>query len=264
MSEPSRRIFLKTLAAGVTLSLVDFRLQGQDAGQQTPLARLTCPILMYHYISTAPEDADRTLLDLTVPPEQFEQHLDVILEEGYQSITMDQLYEGMHHNFALPEKPVVLTFDDGYWDAAAHATPLMRSRGMVGTFYIVSEFMETSIYLKWGDAAAMQNSGMEIGCHSATHPDLSRLSYDEQFQELESSTLAIENALGRRPTTFCYPFGRHNLNTRLILRDMGYKTAVTTSDATVQYADNRFRMGRVRVRNRTTLDQLRWLLNRAV
>jgi len=263
MSQFTRRQFMQMLAIGGTSLAVSSTLPtfAQDE-QPQPLRSLLCPILMYHYISSAPEDAGATLRDLTVPPEQFATHLDFIRESGFTTITMRQLWQGMMGEIVLPEKPIVLTFDDGYWDAFAHATPLMLERGMTGTVFVVSSFMDQPGYLTWGQAQQMHNSGIEIGCHSATHPDLSRADQATQVEEIVSSTQAIESVLGSRPVSFCYPFGRQNRITRLTLQDQGYHTAVTTSDGTIHYANNPYRMRRVRIRNRTTLSSLEWLINR--
>lgn len=256
-SHITRRRFIKGLAAGMALSAL-------PVVAQEPADYVVCPILMYHYISTAPDNANSTLVDLTVPPDLFAQHLDTILELGFTTITMRQLWAGLSGVAPLPEKPLVLTFDDGYWDAHAHAAPLMLSRGMTGTVFVVSRFVGQASYLQWGDARALNAAGIEIGCHTATHANLSLFGRDVQEAEIKEATEAIEANIGVRPTSFCYPFGRLNNLTPRILEEYGYHTAVTTSDAVVQYHSNPYRMGRVRVRNRTSVNSLFWLINRQI
>lgn len=255
----SRREMLKLLA-GASAS-VFFAGTSQAA---TPRNSIYCPIVMYHYISAAPADANATLRDLTVPPDKFAPHLDALKQAGFNTVTMQELYSAWQGEIDLPSKPLVLSFDDGYWDAYAHATPLLLERGMRGTFYLVSNFMEQGGYLTWGQAAEMRNAGMEIGNHSASHPDLSLQSREQQRAEIEQSTFAIEQTLGFRPVTFCYPFGRQNRLTRLLLQEFGYQTAVTTADGTIAYRANPYQMRRVRVRNSTTPEVLLWMVNRQV
>ncbi len=256
----TRRDFIKIMTTGATLLSVP-PLLAQEPLVPTPRASVKCPILMYHYISSAPEDADYVLRDLTVPPEQFAEQLDYLRDNGFTTITMTQLWAGME-GAPLPEKPIVLTFDDGYWDAHAHATPLLLERGMVGTFYICSGFMGQPSYMRWEDAAQIQGAGMEIGGHSATHANLSVLGRAELEVEIKESTALIEQTLGLRPVSFCYPFGYHNTFVTTILREAGYQTAVTTSDALTHYRNNPYRMGRVRIRNRHTIESFAWLVNR--
>ncbi|MEL6308558.1 MAG: polysaccharide deacetylase family protein [Chloroflexota bacterium] len=254
----SRRTFLKmigasTLALGIAPTMV--KAQGE------PLRGLICPIMMYHYISATPEDAPRTLRDLTVLPENFVQQLDSIRERGYTTITMRDMWAGMQGTIPLPEKPIVLTFDDGYWDAFAHAAPALLERGMTGTFYLVSSFMEQPGYLTWEQARIMHSQGLEIGGHSATHGDMSRQTRETQEEEIISSTSAIEAQIGVRPVSFCYPFGRQTYITREILTEQGYQTAVTTAYATYHTPRTPYRLGRVRIRHTTTLTQFSAILD---
>ncbi len=221
-----------------------------------------CPIMMYHHISPPPETTNQHLIDNAVPPEAFAQHLDYVQQAGFTSITMRNLWAGMMGATALPEKPIVFTFDDGYWSAYAHAAPLLLQRGMTGTVYIITGMADQPSYLTWGQIRELHASGIEIGNHSVIHGDMSRQPKNQQRSEIEQSTLSIEAAIGVRPTAFAYPFGRQNAITRNLLKDYGYTTAVTTMDSTLHYASNPYYMGRVRVRNSTTLEALPWLMNR--
>lgn len=221
-----------------------------------------CPILMYHYISYPPEGANAVLTDLTVTPELFSEHLAFLQETGFTSITLAELWAGLAEGAALPEKPIVITFDDGYDNAYDAALGRLLERGMVGTFFLVSSFMEQPGYLTWGQAAEMKNAGMEIGNHSATHPNLTSMGYDGQFAEIDGAAAAIAAALGERPKFFCYPLGKYNATTLRVLKDTGHLAAVTTSDGTLQHSVNPFRMSRVRVRHTTSVSSLEWLVNR--
>ena len=256
----TRRRFL-VLSAGFTAGI----LPGQHLLAQSGTYRqIYCPILMYHYISYAPENADSVLRDLTVTPELFSQHVAFLQENGFTSITMAQLWAGLTDGVELPEKPVIFSFDDGYADAYAHATPRLLERGMVGTFFLISNNMDQPGYLTWGQAVEMRNAGMEIGNHSASHPNLSALGYDEQFAEIDGAAQRIGEVLGARPQFFCYPLGRYNGQTVRALKESGHIAAVTTSDGTLKWTADPFRMSRIRVRNTTEVASLDWLVNRYV
>jgi len=257
----TRRQFLKTAAA----------MAGGLWMTQQASAQITngvfCPTLMYHYVSYPPDDADRVLRDLIVTPEDFSTHLDRLLELGFTAITMKQLWAhliGETDPETFPEKPVILTFDDGYIDAYQHAFPRLLERGMVGTFFIVKNFMEQPGYLSWGMAGEMKNAGMEIGNHSVSHPNLSSLGYDAQRAEIEDAANTITEVLGEHPRFFCYPLGRFNATTRQILRETGHHAAVTTSDGTLKWYADPYRMSRIRIRNTTTPAQLEWAVNRRI
>jgi peptidoglycan/xylan/chitin deacetylase (PgdA/CDA1 family) len=256
----SRRQFLAAAATG-SLGLL---ANSQTLAASLTFRRINCPILMYHYISYAPEDADNVLRDLTVTPELFSEHLAFLQENGFTSVTMAQLWAALSEGAELPEKPIIFTFDDGYIDAYQHAMPRLLERGMTGLFYIVKNFMDQPGYLSWGQVVEMRNAGMEIGNHTSSHPNLSSLDYNAQFDEIDGAAAAIGEVLGARPPFFCYPLGRYNASTIQVLKDTGHITATTTSDGTLKYSTDPFRMSRLRIRNTTTVSTLGWLVNRVV
>src|SRR5262245_45871507 len=96
------------------------------------------PILMYHYISASPSATDRIRYGLSVPPEMFEAQLRLLSNHGYNTITLRELYEYLAIGTALPDNPIVLTFDDGYVDNYTNAFPLLQKYGMRGTFFILT------------------------------------------------------------------------------------------------------------------------------
>jgi peptidoglycan/xylan/chitin deacetylase (PgdA/CDA1 family) len=256
----SRRRFLMAVAAfGKNL------LEGGRAlAQSITLRRVYCPILMYHYIDYPPADADALRQDLTVTPELFAEHLTALQSSGYTTITMAQLWGALSKGDKLPPKPVILSFDDGYDNAHQYAFPRLAERGMVGTFFIVENFMGQTGYLTWEQVREMQQGGMEIGNHSTTHPDMSKLDYAAQLNEAEQAAAAIAEQLGARPKFFCYPFGKYNADTIRVVRETGHLAAVTTADGTLKYTPKRYEMPRVRVRNTTGAASLVWLLDRFV
>src|SRR5688500_5862989 len=109
----SRRQFM-TATAALGASLI----AGRSAlAQSVTFRRIYCPILMYHYVSHPPADADAIRLDLTVTPELFAEHLNNLKLAGYSTITMAQLWSALTVGTELPDRPILLTFDDGYADA---------------------------------------------------------------------------------------------------------------------------------------------------
>lgn len=239
-------------------------LAGRPKHLPAASARLCCPILMYHYVSEVPAGADALRRDLTVTPARFAEHLDYLAGGGFTAVTLAYLASALRGEVALPAKPIVLTFDDGYDDAFANAYPALAERGMTGVFFVVSGFMEQAGYLSWAQAAEMKQSGMEIGSHSATHLNLTNLGHDALMAEIDGAAVAIEEALGERPASFCYPLGRYNTDVVNAVRETGHLAAVTTADGTLHSAASLYRLRRVRVRGRTSANGLAWLVNRQV
>jgi peptidoglycan/xylan/chitin deacetylase (PgdA/CDA1 family) len=248
----SRRQFLQwSLVGAASMPLAGVAAQGI----------IRCPIVMYHSIGTPPPEAGATRRDLTLATEQFAAQLDTLLALGATTITMRQFWAGLSGAAALPPKPIALTFDDGYADAYSNALPLLQQRGMVGTVYLVSSYMEAPGFLTWGQAAEMQAAGHEMGCHSATHPDFSRLGENAQRQEITTATEALQNTLGIRPTSFCYPHGRYSRVTPRLLAEAGFTHATTTQHSVVHRTSSAYALGRIRIRSTTSVATFRAAVN---
>ena len=135
---------------------------------------LTVPILMYHYASQPPPDADVYRRDLSVSPVQFESHLKYLADNGYRTITLDDLLYALAHGRELPARPVILTFDDGYADNYTNAFPLLEKYDMMAHFFVISDFVnqERPGYMTWPQIEEMAAAGQRFGSHSRDHPSL--------------------------------------------------------------------------------------------
>lgn len=213
------------------------------------------PILMYHYISTPPADADRIRIDLSVPPPAFEQHLKYLKDNGYTTISLGDLYDALAGGPPLPAKPVILTFDDGYRDAYENALPLLKKYGMRGTFFIVTDFIHAGYpaYLTWPMVQAMHDAGMSIENHTRSHADLRRRADDFLVWQILGGIESIQAYTGRRPQFFCYPGGFFDDNTVRVLQSANVLAAVTTQYGKTHSLGDSLTWSRVRVRGEGTL-----------
>lgn len=188
------------------------------------------PILMYHHIRDA-DQAGSLESGLSVPPDAFAQHLDVLARAGYTTLRMDEALACLRGATGCPTRPVALTFDDGYQNAYTAALPLLQQRGFVATFYIVSDFVGQPGYLTWEQLKALHAAGMEIGAHTVSHADLTTIDADAARYEIAESKKRIGALVGTEVTSFCYPAGRNTPATRALVREAGFASAVTTDPA---------------------------------
>ncbi len=204
---------------------------------------------MYHYISTPPEDADAIRLDLSVPAETLEEHLRYLGEEGYTSVTLRDLSLALQIGYPLPAKPIILTFDDGYRDAYTNAFPLLRRYGFVGTFFLITGFVDDQRreYLTWQQVSEMDAAGMDMQAHGHTHPDLRSRTVDYLVWQVLGAKQAIEARTGKPVRFFCYPSGKHDQLVIYVLRSAHYWGAVTVDPGVEHRSDRMFELGRVRV-----------------
>jgi peptidoglycan/xylan/chitin deacetylase (PgdA/CDA1 family) len=223
---------------------------------------LRLPILMYHYVSRPPTDADAYRRDLSVSPEQFREHLAYLKDAGYSAVTLDDLLYALAQGRALPPKPVVLTFDDGYRDNYENAFPALREAGFTATFFIITDFVteQRPEYMNWGQIEAMAAAGQQFGSHSRNHPNLAGQSIDYLVWQALGSKEAIEARLGQTPRWVAYPSGKYDPETIAVFRSAGFWGGVTIQQGTEHTLDGIFNLKRIRVRGSHTPADLARLL----
>lgn len=225
----------------------------------TPIAlpdQVQVPILMYHYVSQLPPNSDSYRRDLTVSPERFEAQLRYLAEAGYHTITLTDLYLYFTQGYPLPDRPVVLTFDDGYSDAYETVFPLLLDYGFTGTFFVLATppHFESPGYITWAQMKEMSDAGMDIQAHGRDHVDLRNRSYEYLTYQIVGIQEAIYYHTGRLPRFFCYPSGRYDADVIAVLKSAGYWGAVTTQWGQTLTRDGFFEMPRIRIRGYDTLE----------
>lgn len=227
------------------------------------LRQVRVPILMYHYISTPPPDADVYRQDLSVAPKMFAAHLDYLHDQGYTTFPLKDLLSYLATGQPeLPAKPIILTFDDGYEDNFANAFPALKARDMMGTFFIITDFatQEREGYATWDQIAQMAAAGMEIGSHSRDHPNLAGKDLDYLVWQALGSQETIEAHTGAHPHILAYPGGTYDKLVIDVFRSANYWGAVTTEQGDTHRSDRPFELKRIRVRNTTDVQGLEDLL----
>jgi peptidoglycan/xylan/chitin deacetylase (PgdA/CDA1 family)/Flp pilus assembly protein TadD len=211
----------------------------QSPPKRSQINKVHMPILNYH--SVLAEQGN----ELRMPPDQFEEQMQYLSEHGYRTITPDQLFDALFNQGTLPEKPVLITFDDGYADNYANAFSIMKKYNLVGTIFIVGNYVNGSGFLTVDQLKEVQAAGWTIGGHTANHVDLSKESIDTVVKELQSSRKAIEGYLGQPLKYFCYPFGGFSSNVVEKVIDDGYLMAFTTQRGWVKTGENSHTVKRV-------------------
>ncbi len=215
------------------------------------------PILMYHYVRTVDAATDPLGYELSVTPELFAQHMALLAEQGYQGVTVATLVRCMRGEPICPPQPVALSFDDGYADAFSAALPVLERYDFQATFYIVGDFVGQPGYMSWEQLAALHAAGMEIGAHSMSHPDLTRLDAAELTRQVVASKQLLEERLGTTVESFCYPAGRYTSATIAAVQAAGYTSAVTTRwDSDIR---DMLALPRRRIAGGTSAEALLWI-----
>jgi peptidoglycan/xylan/chitin deacetylase (PgdA/CDA1 family) len=221
-----------------------------------PRATADVPIVMYHHVGLLPPNPDAIRRDLTVSPELFERTLEQLQEKGIGTVTMAELFDHFTGGPALPQRCAILTFDDGYDDNYEFAFQMLKQRGMVGTFFISTDFVERPGYLTWDQIKEMADAGMEIAAHSANHPDFRKLGPAELRRQLVEPKAQLEEATGKPVRFMAYPAGMYNPAVMAATRAAGYEAAVTVLHGTRHTPSLAFELRRVRARGADTAGEI--------
>lgn len=201
-------------------------------------------ILEYHMVN--PKDKEDAHA-YNVPPEEFQRQMDYLQQQGYTTITMLEFMKAKKGKMELPEKPIILTFDDGYEDNYTYLLPILESRGMKATMYMVTNDIGQPGYLTWDELRDMQNRGVEIGSHTANHLPLTELTQQEREDEVKLSKLLMEWNGIRTVFSFSYPNGAYDETMPELLRANEYLTAVTGDAGLNTFETNPYLMQRVNI-----------------
>src|SRR5205085_6242065 len=132
-----------------------------------------------------------------VTPKAFAQQMAYLVSGGYTTVTLDDVIQAVLTGKALPQRPVVLTFDDGYEDFYTAAFPVLEQDGLKATSFIITGRVGMSDYLTWDQMKAMQASGLvQFESHTVHHVDMSQISLVRAQKELTDSKVALEEHLG--------------------------------------------------------------------
>ena len=237
------------------------------------------PIIMYHSLLRD----EKLQNDYTISPTLFENDLKYLTENGYTTVVVKDLTDYVYGKKSLPEKCIMLTFDDGYYNNYYYALPLLEKyncKAVVSPIASVSEkFTETKDisvtygHITFDDIKEMSDSGyVEIQNHSYDmHSLKSRKGVSQKSGEsdetyksaltedvVKAQTL-LENATGKKPTCFVYPFGAKNDLTEKLIKEMGFSCTLTCTEKPniiTKNPDSLYELGRYRRDRNETMQNL--------
>lgn len=183
-------------------------------------------ILQYHHIST------RTPASTSLAPEVFRQHLDILKSEGYRVIALPELVRALQEGVALPDRSVVITFDDAYDDIAKAAAPMLAEYGFPFTLFVSTDFVDRrqSGYMSWDQIRELKARGATIANHTRSHlhllrrpPGLTDQLWQAQLRdELDGAEQRIKEETGSELRYFAYPYGEADEATIALIQSWGY------------------------------------------
>ena len=185
------------------------------------------PILLYHNFVTTVSESDLDNFNYINTPESFEENIKTLIENGYTIMSMKELNDCDAGKMKLPEKPIIITFDDGYYSNYEYIYPILKQYNVKVSIFIITDKIGQEIdgikYLGWEECLEMQNSGLvEIFSHSKKHVFYDRFPIRELSDDVLESYEMIEKHLGKQDLkVFAYPYGAYTKETVRTLQNNG-------------------------------------------
>jgi peptidoglycan/xylan/chitin deacetylase (PgdA/CDA1 family) len=213
-------------AAGLTPTApADTAPEGQPGTPQEILQRSTVPVLCYHQVreQTAADSAGAR--PLICPPGVLEGHLRALTEAGMQPVTSNQLVDHLELGTALPDKPVMLSFDDASGGQYTNALPILQRLGMPATFFVMTVVLDRPNWLSRDEVRALDAAGMTIASHTWDHHPVTKYGDKDWPTQLEKPRAQLEQIVGHDVDLFAYPYGLWNTAALPHVQAAGYRAA---------------------------------------
>lgn len=178
---------------------------------------------------------------------KFKAQLAYLKANKYNTISLDKFYSHMSKRTALPTKPIIITFDDGYVDNYTLAYPLLKANKQKATLFMIANCINAKNYLTSKQLLEMDKNNVKVGSHTNNHDDLSKLTYIKQVATLKTSRIVLEKLLGKRVLYAAYPCGKYNNLTPKATHDAGFNLGISTDNGFTSVSVNYYTINRIYV-----------------
>jgi peptidoglycan/xylan/chitin deacetylase (PgdA/CDA1 family) len=216
------------------------------------------PILCYHDVNSVKGT------DLVLDPAKFKEQMKYLKDNGYFPITLDELYGYFREDKEIPEKSVVITFDDGYVGTYTNAFPVLKEFGFKATIFMISDSVNNPSYLNVDQLKELSNYGIDIQNHFGEVSNISKLSIDKQIDILKKSKQALEGFLSKPINCVAFPSSNVSEDSKKAAEQVGYKMAFNVQNTTLALADkkdNIYNLDRLYIGNKNSLNDFIKILN---
>ena len=228
------------------------------------------PILLYHSIA---EDSSPAFQKWVVSPFEFKNQMRYLYENEYTPFTVSEFVALQSSSTQyVPQKPVLITFDDGFEDFYTNAVPIMAKYDFASTLYITTSFINgTSLWLasegevhrKMLTQEQVQElpfHRVECGAHTHTHPQLDLQERSEAKEEIMKSKTSLESYLNLEVKSFAYPHGHYDQTVRSIVKETGFSSACAVKHAMSHWEDDSLALSRIIIPNGMSIQRFGTIL----
>ena len=242
-------LVLLVMPGGAIASPQPVDAQGGPAAAAASRFELQVPVLYYHRIKCAPATAtDPSLWEC---PDVFAAQLGYLRDQGWSTLTTDEVADLLAAHQCPPAKKFVISIDDGNVDGYENAAPIMESLGMRGTFFAIAQRKDGTRLgmISFDQLRDLVARGHAVGNHSLTHLSLNRQTTAVLYDQIEGAQQVFDQELGFRPRTFAYPYGRYNDDVIAQVAASGFELAFTVHAGAREASDQPYVAKRILVPN---------------
>lgn len=208
------------------------------------------PILYYHSVF---EDSKKD--EVVIDTEKFREQMKYLKDNNYKTLTLDETYNYIKNNEKVPEKSVVITFDDGWIDNYDNAFPILKEFNFKATIFVITDLVDAHhLYLKSDQIKEMSDYGIEFGSHTLNHDNLLDISKEKRKKTLEESKVFLEKITQKPVISIAYPFGVYDQSVLKATNDLGYKLGFTTNKGWVNNKSELLELERVYVNGNAPME----------
>lgn len=206
------------------------------------------PVLYYHSIDPSEEN------EVILSPDKLRAQLQYIKSSGYTTLTISELNGYILNNTPIPEKSIVITFDDGYKDNYTNAFPILKELNMKATIFVITSVIDDGYYLSKEEIKELSDYGIDIQSHTSKHLHLDTLSFNEQLEELKTSKEVLEGITNKPIISVAYPYGDFNEDTLKASIEAGYSLGFSTNRGFSKPNTSRMALNRIYVSSTYSMD----------
>lgn len=183
------------------------------------------PVLCYHNLKETSKNDGPKQKAYSISPDNFAWQMKALSDNGYTSITPDELKDYLKLQRSLPKKPIVITFDDGTKGQYEIGARILDKYNFKGVFFIMTVAIGKKNYMNQNEIKSLSDNGHIIGCHTWDHHKVTNFKKEDWLLQIVKSKKQLEKITHRPVTCFAYPYGAWNRTVTDSLRKYGFTTA---------------------------------------
>ncbi|MFW0716580.1 polysaccharide deacetylase family protein [Pedobacter sp. N23S346] len=209
-------------------------IKQKPADAKAILAKREVPVLCYHQIRNNIASDSKRAHDDIIAPDKFREHMKMLADSGYHTILPDQLYNYLVFDAKLPEKPIIISFDDTDEDQFTIGNATLKKYGFKGVYFIMTVSIGRKgriSYMTKEQIKQLADEGNTIASHTYDHKNFAQFTDEDWKTQIDDPTKKLEQITGKKIEYFAYPYGVYKASTLHKLKEHGFKAAFILSTA---------------------------------